>query len=81
MEMQTAGSHSDLSQGVWTMVRKWNWTLLNVSEDMINAYKGNISGTKGLTNLVEKAWRDLMARSQSQASSETWRVTISKKEK
>lgn len=37
------------------MVRKWNWILLNVSEDMINAYKGNISGTKGLINVVEKA--------------------------
>lgn len=36
------------------MVRKWNWTLLNVSEDMISAYKGNISGTKALINLVEK---------------------------
>lgn len=48
---------------------------------MIHAYKGNISGPKGLINLVEKAWQDLMARSQSQASSEMWRVPISKKGK
>lgn len=73
MEMQAAGSHSDLSQG--------DWTLLNVSEDMIHAYKGNISGTKGLINLVEKAWKDLTDRSQRQASSETRRVTIYKKGK
>lgn len=48
---------------------------------MIHAYKGNISGIKGLINLVEKAWQDLMARSQSQASSKTGRVTISRKGK
>lgn len=32
---------------------------------MIIAYKGNISGTKGLINLVEKAWQNLTATSQS----------------
>lgn len=81
MKKKAAGSHIDLSQGVWTRVRKQSSTLLHVSEDMSHAYKGNISGTKGLINLVGKAWQDPMVRSQSQASSETWRVIIYKKGK
>lgn len=43
--------------------------------------QGECSGTRGLINPAEKARQDLVARGQSQASSETQRVTISKKGK